>query len=78
MLRSQRFTLPYAAPSTDVFIGDSPKVPGKNTGAQEASGIRFAFSLDTFFCGLCSCIHHIPMAWRSIKKVSRPRVRELD
>jgi hypothetical protein len=34
----------------------------KNDGVQEASGIRVAFSLDTFFCGLCSCIfriHHV-------------------
>ena len=67
MLHSQRFTIPYAAPSADIFIGNSPigvrqgcrtlpkgqesllATPNKNVGAQEASGIWVAFSLDTFF-----------------------------
>jgi hypothetical protein len=66
MLRRWGF-VPYAAPSTGVFVGNSPKGrgkeaalcqrdrksllanPDKNAGAQEASGIRVAFSLVSFF-----------------------------
>jgi hypothetical protein len=60
-------TTPYAAPSTGVFVGNSPEgrgreaalcqrdrksllaTPDKNDGAQEASGIRVALSLVSFF-----------------------------
>jgi hypothetical protein len=54
--------------------------PDKNDGAQGASGIRVAFSLDTFFCG--KLLLHFPHSPRPCglvkqKKVSRPPVREL-
>jgi len=67
MLTTNHFKLPYAAPSTGIFIGYSPlgarhgcrALPtgqephlatlDENDGAQETSGIRAAFSLDTFF-----------------------------
>jgi hypothetical protein len=55
--------------------------PDKNDGAQEASGIRVAFSLDTFFCGkLLLRFPHSPhpCGLAKQKKVSRLRVREPD
>jgi len=51
----------------------------KNAEAQEASGIRVAFSLDTFFCG--KLLLHFPHSPHPCglakqKKVSRTPVRE--
>jgi hypothetical protein len=55
--------------------------PNKNARAQEASGIRVAFSLDIFFCGkmLLYFLHSpYPCGLAKQKKVACLRVREPD
>jgi hypothetical protein len=76
--------MPHAAKRTGVPFGlppDGVSSPDKNDGAQEASGIRVAFSLVSFVCGKLPL--HFPYSphpcgLAKLKEETRLRVLEPD